>query len=84
MGKDERRESLVPLREFVTLKLVEPYTDCRRKITADIFFISVSLATKLLANKKTTLVGTIRGNGKELTKLSEGQYESFLNIIRIK
>lgn len=64
LGKDERRNPSVQLGEFVTLKLVEPYTGCGRNITMDNFFTSVSIATKLLA-KKTTVVGTIRTNRRE-------------------
>lgn len=70
LGKDEGRESSVPLGEFVTLKLVEPYTGHGRNITADNFFTSASLVSKLLA-KKTTFVGTIRRNKKELPKLAK-------------
>ncbi|XP_017767290.1 PREDICTED: piggyBac transposable element-derived protein 4-like [Eufriesea mexicana] len=61
LGKDESREPSVPLGEFVTMKLAEPYVGCGRNITTDNFFISLPLATKLLA-KKTTIVGTIRAN----------------------
>ena len=67
LGKDERKKPLVPLGEFVTLKLVEPYTGCGRNITTDNFFTSVFLATKLLV-RKTTVVGTIRANRRELPK----------------
>ncbi|CAL7933005.1 unnamed protein product [Xylocopa violacea] len=45
LGKDEGRESSVPLGEFVTLKLAKPYTGHGRNITTDNFFTSVSLAT---------------------------------------
>lgn len=51
LGKDEGRESSVPLGEFVTLKLAEPYTGHGRNITTDKFFTSVSLASKLQAKK---------------------------------
>nr|XP_012148086.1 PREDICTED: piggyBac transposable element-derived protein 4-like [Megachile rotundata] len=67
LGKDESREPSVPLGEFVTMKLVEPYVGCGRNITTDNFFTSLPLATKLLA-KKTTIVGTIRANRKELPR----------------
>jgi len=40
---------------------------CGRTVTADNFFTSISLATKLLA-KRTTLVGTIRSNKRELRR----------------
>lgn len=51
LGKDESRESSVPLGEFVTMKLAEPYVGCGRNITTDNFFTSLPLATKLLAKK---------------------------------
>ncbi|XP_035735020.1 uncharacterized protein LOC118447313 [Vespa mandarinia] len=58
------------LSEHVVLKLVEPYTSYGRNITTDNFFISMSLAIKLLT-KKITLVGTIRGNKRELLKAAK-------------
>ncbi|KAK2580001.1 hypothetical protein KPH14_010766 [Odynerus spinipes] len=67
LEKDEQRPSSMPLSEYVVLKLVEPYAGCGRNVTTDNFFTSMSLATKLLA-KKTTLVGTIRANKRELPK----------------
>jgi hypothetical protein len=72
LGKDEQRPSSMLLSEHV-LKLVEPYTSCGRNITTDIFFTSMSLATKLLAKKKkkTILVETIRGNKRELPKAAK-------------
>lgn len=47
------------------MELMEPFTGCGRAVTTDNFFTSKSLATQLLA-KKTTLVGTIRSNKREL------------------
>lgn len=67
LGKDETRPSAIPLSEFVVLKLTEPFIGCGRNITTDNFFTSTSLATKLLS-KRTTLVGTIRANKRELPK----------------
>ena len=67
LGKDEMRPSAIPLSDFVVLKLTEPFTGCGRNITTDNFFTSTSLATKLLSNR-TTLVGTIRANKRELPK----------------
>jgi CO dehydrogenase/acetyl-CoA synthase gamma subunit (corrinoid Fe-S protein) len=66
LGKYEQRPSSMLLSEQV----VEPYTSCGRNITTDNFFTSMSLATKLLA-KKTTLVGTIRGNKREILKAAK-------------
>ncbi|CAD1479656.1 unnamed protein product, partial [Heterotrigona itama] len=61
-------------------------TNCGRNITADNIFTSVSLVTKFLAKKKRSHVGITRGNKKELIKITRtnnGQYESFLNNMRI-
>lgn len=60
LGKDETRTS-TPLGEFVVLKLAEPCLDQGRNLTTDNFFTSISQAEKLVA-KRTSLVGTIRGN----------------------
>ena len=70
LGKDEQRPSSMLLSEHVVLKLTEPYTNCGRNVTTDNFFTSMSLATKLLA-KKTTQVGTIRVNKRELIKAAK-------------
>lgn len=69
LGKDGMR-LFVPLGEFVVLKLMEPYIGCGRTVTTDNFFISLSLATKLIT-KRTSLVGTIRQNKRELPKLAK-------------
>lgn len=70
LGKDETRESSIPLSEFVVLKLIEPFTCSVRNVTTDNFFTSLSLASKLL-EKRTTLVGTVRANKKKLPKLAK-------------
>ncbi|KAL6417615.1 hypothetical protein ACFW04_014418 [Cataglyphis niger] len=59
LGKDEQRPSSMLLT-----------TNCGRNVTTDNFFTSMSLATKLLA-KKTTLVGTIKANKRELPKAAK-------------
>ena len=46
-------------------------------MTTDNFFISVSLATKLLA-KRTTTVGTIRGNERELLKFAKTKKDNMV------
>lgn len=70
LGRDETRPTSIPLSEFVVMKLVEPFTNCRRNITTDNFFTTASLAAKLLA-KRTTLVGTMRANRRELPALAK-------------
>ena len=51
--------------EALTMKLAEPYVGKGRNITADNYFISQSLAKRLMA-AKTTLVGTLRSNRREV------------------
>ncbi|CAH2089749.1 unnamed protein product [Euphydryas editha] len=70
LGKDELRPSGVPLNEDVVLNLVKNYMNCGRNITTDNFFTSIQLAKKLLA-KKTSLVGTMRANKRELPKIAK-------------
>ncbi|XP_043597817.1 piggyBac transposable element-derived protein 4-like [Bombus pyrosoma] len=68
LEKNENRAPSQLLGEFVVLKLIEPYSMMGRTITTDNCFTSLSLAYKLLA-KRTTLVGIIRGNRRELPKI---------------
>uniref|UniRef100_A0A1A9US35 DDE_Tnp_1_7 domain-containing protein n=1 Tax=Glossina austeni TaxID=7395 RepID=A0A1A9US35_GLOAU len=82
LGKDEGRESSIPLGEFVTSKLAQPYTGHGRNITVDNFFTSASVASKLLA-KRTTLVGTIRRNKRELPKLARQAKDSMVRFSTI-
>ena len=70
LGKDENRCASTPLGEYIVLKLMEPYMGCGRNVTTDNYFTSVSLVSKLL-HKRTTLVGTIRANKKELPQLAK-------------
>lgn len=70
LGKDENRGTSSTLGEFVVLKLLEPFTGCGRSVTTDNFFTSASLAAKLL-EKRTTIVGTIRSNKRELPKFAK-------------
>ena len=79
LGKDERRDCSIPLGEFVVLKLMDPFTGCGRTVTTDNFFTSVSLAKKLLA-RKTTIVGTIRGNKRELPKLAKEKKDKMVRF----
>ncbi len=65
LGKDECRPPNQPLGEFVVLRLLEPYFNKGYNITCDNYFTSLPLAQQLV-EKKTTLVGTMRLNRKEL------------------
>ncbi|GFV88998.1 DDE_Tnp_1_7 domain-containing protein [Trichonephila clavipes] len=51
LEKGKNRGASTPLKEFVVLKLPEPFTGCGRSITTDNFLTSASLATKLLEKK---------------------------------
>ena len=67
MRKVEQREYSIPL-GIVVLKLMESFIGCGRNVTTGNLFTSASLAKKLLVTKRTTIVGTIRGNKRELPK----------------
>ncbi|GFV68486.1 DDE_Tnp_1_7 domain-containing protein [Trichonephila clavipes] len=67
LEEEENRGASIPLKEFVILKLLEPFTGC---VTTDNSFTSASLAFKLL-EKRTTIVETIRGNRRKLPKLTK-------------
>ncbi|XP_015430868.1 PREDICTED: piggyBac transposable element-derived protein 3-like [Dufourea novaeangliae] len=73
LGKDEVRLS-VPVGEFVILKLMEPYMGRGRTVTTDNFFTSLSLATQLVT-KRTSLVGTVRQNKRELPNLAKSKQD---------
>lgn len=75
LGRDEARTS--GLGKHVVLKLVEPYLNCGRCIVTDNFFTGTSLAEKLLS-KKTSLVGTIRANRRELPLLAKSSKDKMV------
>lgn len=66
LGKDERRKYLISLEEFIVLKLMEPFIRCIKNVITDNFFRSGHKVAK-----NTTIVGTIRGNKRELPKLAK-------------
>jgi len=68
LGKDDER--VVSLGAHVVLKLMEPYFGRGYNVTMDNFFTSAELATKLL-DKRTSLVGTVRLNRKEIPATSK-------------
>lgn len=76
LSKDELRPSGVSLNQFVVLNLAKNYVNCGRSITTDNFFTSIELAKKLLA-KKTSLVGTIRANKRDLPKIAKDNMAFF-------
>jgi hypothetical protein len=62
---DAERAASSSVPQAITMSLAEPFLDKGRNITADNFFTSLELAKKLL-ERKTTLVGTIRSNRREI------------------
>lgn len=69
LGKDEERPADVQLGESVVLKLLQPHLNKGLNVTTDNFFTSVKLADELSA-KKTTIVGTMRLNKRELPPIA--------------
>ena len=65
LGKDEQRVD--SLGTHVVMSLVEPYFGRGYNVTTDNFFTSRDLALKLM-EKRTSLVGTLRSNRKEIPK----------------
>ena len=63
LGKDEER--VTSLGTHVVMTLMEPYFGRGYNVTTDNFFTSVELAQTLL-DKRTSLVGTVRLNRKEI------------------
>jgi uncharacterized ubiquitin-like protein YukD len=80
LGKDESRDFETSLSEFVVLKLAKPFLGCGRNITTDNFFTSVPLLRNLL-EKKTTLIGTIRSNKRELPLLAKAKKDK-MNLLQ--
>ena len=67
LGAQERSErGDVPLAESVVLKLIQPIRGRGYNVCCDNFFTSLPLAEKLALQHKTSIVGTIRKNRREL------------------
>ena len=66
LGKDEKRAPSHRLFDWVVMNLMEPYLRKRRNGTTDNFFTSYGLAKQLL-QKKTSIVGTVNKNIRELS-----------------
>ena len=65
LGKDETRPADQDMPGDIVFKLSDSYLNQRREITTDNFFSSLRLANTLMA-KKTTLLGTIRKQRREV------------------
>jgi hypothetical protein len=65
LGKDDTRDARVPLGEHVVMTLMEPYYGLGLNVTTDNFFTSLSCIKKL-KEKKSTMVGTVRLNKREI------------------
>lgn len=63
VGKEERDGDSLP--QHVVLQLMDPYRDSGLNVTTDNYFTSLRLAQKLL-QINITLVGTVRGNRREI------------------
>ncbi len=65
LGKDEEKQSIDLQGEFVVNKHIEPYASKGLCVVTDNFFSSHRLAKELI-QRKTTFIGTVRKNKKEL------------------
>ncbi len=65
LGRDEEKQSSDLQGEFVVKKLIEPYASKGHCVVTDNIFSSHKLA-KALIQRKTTFIGTVRKNKKEL------------------
>ena len=70
LGKDEERPSNQQLGEYVVMKLMQEYLDRGHNVVCDNFFTSLSLGNQL-HKRKTSLLGTIRNNRRELPAVNE-------------
>ena len=67
VGKDDTRSSAVPVPTDVVLKLMASLFQRGFNVTCDNYFTSLGLALKL-AEKKCSLVGTLRQNRREVAE----------------
>jgi hypothetical protein len=67
LGKDNEKSSKMQLGHHVVMELMKPYYWHGHNVTTDSFFTSLALA-KDLHVKRTTLLGTVRWNRRELPK----------------
>ena len=70
LGKDPTRTRKNDLPADVCLRLMQPFVKKGYNVTMDNFFTSINLADKLKA-QKTTLLGTVRKQRKEIPKLRQ-------------
>jgi hypothetical protein len=75
LGKVEDRNKNTPLGEFVVMKLVEPFIMKYRTITMDNSFTSIPSANRLIP-LKTSILGTLRSNKKELPNIFKQKKDS--------
>lgn len=69
LGKQTTRpQENISLGHYFTKELTRPYHKTNRNVTTDNWFTSVPLVTDLLDNCGMTLVGTVKGNKKEIPK----------------
>lgn len=77
---DENRGNL-QLGEHVVMRLMEPYFGRGHNVTTDNFFTSKKLSL-LLAKHKTTLVGTVRANRRELPSLFTDKKRALHSVLQ--
>jgi len=80
LGKDE--EKTASLGTHTVMNLLEPYYGRGYNVTADNFFTSAELAKKLL-DKRTSLVGTLRLNRKEMPSVCT-KMDTQLSLLQLR
>lgn len=76
LGKDDKRPPMTSLGEHVIMTLIEPYLGKGYNVCTDNFFTSYPLA-KNLAEKSTSIVGTLRANKREIPAVAHSQMEQY-------
>ncbi|XP_066516461.1 piggyBac transposable element-derived protein 4-like [Hoplias malabaricus] len=76
LGKDEKKQAGQLLTENIVMRLMEPFLGKGRNVTTGSFFTTLSLANSLLEHR-TTIVGAIKRNKREMPRCTEVQSELF-------
>ncbi|XP_030629171.1 uncharacterized protein LOC115811199 isoform X1 [Chanos chanos] len=76
LGKDDSSPAGQRLSDNIVMRLMEPFLGEGRNVTTGNFFTSLALANDLLADK-TTIVGTMSKNRREMPPCTQAQSERY-------